>query len=328
MYSQKNYYDTLENPYLIDIEDKLEYSNEELNNIQKLLKDKYIDYIIEEEFNENFKWSFSWVRDRCAKGLTMTIIDLSNNILPTKNLFKIGDGGDSKNCFVCYSSLNTDRNDFSKTMVQSLEEVGFNGHFYLFNGGFPNPTGTEMKFVGVPYSFKIFMMLEAQKKGFEKVIWLDAACYAVNNPQRLFDILKEDDAIFNLIYPHVLEPDPNIDFYDLVVLPSTIKLMTKLMGRNIKEDINVNSVVFGLNLCSSKIQNFIKEYYELVKIGLPFLSTFPEEFVFASIFNKPEYKYVFNYNRCEIDKLYINEHYLNKLQSKEHGFYFLQRRYN
>jgi anti-sigma regulatory factor (Ser/Thr protein kinase) len=36
-------------------------------------------------------------------------------------------------------------------------------------------------------------MLEAKKLGFEKVIWLDAACYAVNNPQRLFDVLDTDE---------------------------------------------------------------------------------------------------------------------------------------
>jgi hypothetical protein len=31
----------------------------------------------------------------------------------------------------------------------------------------------------------------------------------------------------------------------------------------------------------------------MVKLGLPFLSCFPEEIVFTSIFNKPYYNYVF-----------------------------------
>jgi len=322
-----DYFKTLQNPFLIDIEDKTEYSNEELNHIQNLLREKYIDDVVEDEYNENFKWPFYWVRDRCAKGINMTIIDLSNNILPTQNLYKLGDGGNGKNCFVCYSSLNTDRNDYSKTILQSLEEVGFNGYFYIFNGGFPNPTGTEMKYVGVPYSFKIFMILEAQKKGFDQVIWLDAACYALNNPEKLFDFLKEHDAIFRPFYPHVLEPNPNIDFYDLVVLPSTIDLLSNMMKRNIKEDININSIVFGLNLSSPMIQRFINEYYEMVKLGLPFLSTFPEEFVFSCLFNKPEYKYVFNYNHNEVSRLYVNDYNLNQIEAKAHGYYFSQRFY-
>ena len=65
----------------------------------------------------------------------------------------------------------------------------------------------------------------------------------------------------------------------------------------------------------------------MVKLGLPFLSTFPEEFVFASIFNKPAYNYVFDHHRSETHKFYINEYYVNKSQAKDHGYFFLQRSY-
>jgi hypothetical protein len=66
----------------------------------------------------------------------------------------------------------------------------------------------------------------------------------------------------------------------------------------------------------------------MVKLGLPFLSTYPEETVFAAIFNKPKYKHVFNYNNEEIFKLYINEHQVDKNAAKSLGFFFLQRKYN
>jgi len=33
---------------------------------------------------------------------------------------------------------------------------------------------------------KIFMMLEAKKKGFDKVIWIDACCIAINNLDNIF----------------------------------------------------------------------------------------------------------------------------------------------
>jgi hypothetical protein len=325
---EKDYFQTLENPFLLDIEDKKEYTNEELNDIQNMLQEKYIDYIIEDGYNENFKWGFSHVKSRCTQGLKQTIIDLSNNILPTKRLFKVGDGGDGKNCIVCSTPLKNNRCDFSQSIIQSLEEVGFNGHFYLLNGGFPTPLGIEMKYAGVPYSFKIFTMLEAYNLGFDKVIWIDASCYAVNNPQRLFDILNNNDTLFKWFLPNVFETDPNVESYDLTVLPKTLDLLNKIAGRNVRKDFNVNSIVFGLNLTSEKIRGFISEYYGMVNLGLPFLSTFPEEVVFSTIFNKPDYNYVFYYNNInEIDKLYINQYYADKDTAKNAGFYFVQRYY-
>lgn len=327
MEKDKDYFETLENPFLLDIEDKKDYTNEELNEIQNMLRKKDIDFIIEQEFRDNFKWGFVHVKDRCTRGLTQTIIDLSNNILPTKNLFKVGDGGDGKNCIVCSTPLSNDRYYFSQSILQSLEEVGFNGHFYLLNGGFPTPLGIEMKYVGVPYSFKIFTMIEAYNLGFDKVIWIDSGCYAVNNPQRLFDILDKNDSLFRWFLPNVFETEPNVDSYDLTVFPKTLNLLNALSGRNVRRDCNVNSIVFGLNLTSEKIKGFISEYYEMVKLGLPFLSTFPEEVVFSTIFNKPDYSYVFYYNDSEVNKLYINECYTDKETAKNEGFYFLQRSY-
>ena len=339
-----DYFKLLENPFILDIEEKLEYTNEELNNIQNQLRGKYLDYIVEDGYNENFKWPFYWVRDRCTKGLCakQSLIDISNNVLPKKNLFKVGNGGNgnggngnggngnggnSKNCIVCYTHLQNDRCDASESILQSLKEVGYNGHFYLFNGGFPNPSGKEMKYAGVPYSFKIFMILEAQKMGFNKVIWIDAACYAVNNPERLFDILDKNDFIFRWFPANCFETDPNIKSYDVTVLPKTLELLNKLANRDVREDDHVNSIVFGVNLEVEKVNEFISDYYDMVKLGLPFLSTFPEEIVYATILNNVQFKYVFNYCDPEIRMLYINEHYLDKCAAKDAGYFFLQRKY-
>lgn len=327
MEKEKDYFAILENPFLLDVEDKKEYTNEELNEIQNMLREKDIDYIVEDGYNENFHWDIVHVRDRCTRGLTQTLVDLPNNLLPQKNIFKVGDGGDGKSCIVCSTPLSNVRCDLSKSILQSLEEVGFNGHFYLLNGGFPTPLGIEMKYAGVPYSFKIFTMLEAYNLGFDKVIWIDSSCYAVNNPQRLFDILDTNDSLFRWFLPNVFETDPNVESYDLTVLPKTLHLLNTLSGRDVRKDYNVNSIVFGLNLTSEKIKGFISEYYEMVKLGLPFLSTFPEEIVFSTIFNKPEYQYVFYYNDSEIANLYINQYYADKATAKDAGFYFLQRYY-
>ena len=318
-----DYFEKLENPFIIDIEDKAEYNLNDLQIIQQKLNSKNIDKFLQSLYpSDNFSTTFDEIKRRTTRGLYQTIIDTTSNNVSSIKLFKVGDGGNGKHCFVCCTQLCSDRNGASQTIHQSLEEVGFNGYFLLLNGGFPNPTGTEMKYVGVPYCFKIFMMLEAKKLGFEKIIWIDAACYAVNNPDRLFDLLYEDDAIFRAFPPNCFQPDT----YNNIIFPKTIDLLNNLFNRDVRNDITVNSIVFGLNLTSPKIMQFINEYYNMVQLGLPFLSCFPEEIVFSCIFNKSEYKYVFKH-RNESVKLYIHECYLNKLDAKNSGYYFVQRGY-
>ena len=324
MTTKIDYFENLENPFLIDIEEKEEYNYDDYMEIQQKLQEKnlnldiFFEYLYPTEFT--MKTSCNEMKRRCSKGIVQKILDLSNNILPSKQLFKIGNGGNGKNCFVCCKPLFVQRYNSPETIRQSLEEVGFNGHFLLLEGGFPNPTGIEMKYIGVPYCFKIFMMLEAKKMGFENVIWLDAVCYAVNNPERLFEILQEDDAIFRAFPPNCFAPETMKN----CIFPKTIDLLNNLVNRDITNDININSIVFGLNLSSNKILQFIREYYEMVKLGLPFLSSFPEEMVFTSIFNKDEFKYVFK-NRDEMYRLYVNDGYINKEQAKNNGVFFMQR---
>jgi hypothetical protein len=318
----------LRNPFEIDIPDKEFYTNNELVVIKKKLENKKdnIIEIVKNRFSNNdisFTYSLDASIDRCSKGVCQKLIDVDKNVYPSKILYKIGNGGNKKECIVCCTTNLTDVRAIKGADIhQSLEKVGFNGYFYLFNGGFPTPRGMEMKYAGVPYCFKIFMMLEAEKLGFERIIWIDAACYAVNNPQILFDVLCEDDAIFRQFFPY----SPGIPTYENSVFKETIEELNALTNRNFVNSIAVCSVVFGLNLKSDKIQKFVNEYYEMVKLGTPFLSNFPEEVVITSIFNKDEYKHLF-YNRHEGQMLFIHENYMcnNFDIAKLNGYYFVQR---
>jgi hypothetical protein len=319
------------NPFLIDIPDKEEYTNDDYINIQHQLNNKNIDNILKNLYSPQHNYySLSEFKKRTSRGITQKLIDISNNLLPTKNLYKIGDGGNHRNCIVCCvpftnkinKSESNSRCIASKNILKSLEEVGFNGFFYLFTGGFPNPTGIEMKYAGVPYCFKIFMMLEAQKKGFDKVIWIDSGCYALNNPEKLFDILYKDDTIINTI-DNTNNYNNN---YNAMVLPQTIKLLNILNRNNIHNAHYIETIVFGLNLESEIIKDLIKEYYEMVKMGWPFFSIFPEEIVFSSLFNKQKYKFLLNDNP-EKRRLQIHEKHMDNKLAKHCGYFFHHRDY-
>ena len=161
------------------------------------------------------------------------------------------------------------------------------------------------------------MMLEAKNRGFNNVLWIDSVCYAINNPEPIFDKIKQNDAIFRSFPANCFESDS----YNNAVFPKTIEYINNLVNRDIRNDSLVNSIVFGLNFSSPRIIDFIAEYYKMVKIGLPFLSAFPEETVFASIFNKPEYRYVLN----DTHNLYIHAAYASKERATQLGYYFIQR---
>ena len=310
------------NPFLIDIEQKDLYTIEDHIKIQKELTShsEKIDGFMESLYPEcEMRTSLNEMKRRCKKGLNAHIIDVLNPVLPEIEMHKIGDGG--KNCFVCCTPLLDDRFTASKTMVDSLIEVGFNGHFLLLNGGFPNPTGKEMKYVGVPYCFKIFMIMEAKKRGFEKVIWIDAACYALNNPDKLFAQLETSEAIFRTFPPNCFAPET----YNNICFPKTIELLNKMVNRDVRNDITINSIVFGLNLNCERINRFIEEYYKMVEVGLPFLTAFPEEIVFSALMNKPEYADILE--KANMHNLYIHECYLDRENAKQAGYFFNQRGY-
>jgi hypothetical protein len=314
------------NPFLINIPDKEEYNTLDYLIIQDKLNsmnNMNIDTIIEKMYlPKNHFYSLYDFKTRIKKGITQKIIDISNNLLPDKKLYKIGDGGNNKNCIVCCTSF-TNNNDNSRyiasqQILKSLKNVGFNGYLYIFNGGFPNPTGIEMKYVGVPYCFKIFMMLETEKKGFDKVLWIDAACYALNNPQPLFDFIRKNNVVVRKI-------EAKYNNYDAMSFRETIRLLNTITNTDIHDADYLETIVFGLNLECDVVKKLIADYYELVKLGYPFFSIFPEEIVLSSLFNKPEYKYLLS---PHFDNIYIHEKNLDEFTARDIGYYFYQKDYS
>lgn len=309
----------MSNPFRIDIVEKEDYTLEEWQDIQNRLRAKIPE--IEQWVHEHTPNDFvplEFILNRCLNGVRQTLIDGSR--MPLKQLFQIGHGGNRKHCFVCSTPFQNNRYDNSQTMKESLEKVHYNGHFLLWNGGFPNPTGKEVQYAGVPYCFKIFMMLEARKLGFEQIIWLDSACLALQSPDRLFELLETDHVLFRTFPSNYFEQNT----YRFYVFPHTLDLLTQKVGRYICQDVNINSIVFGLDFTAPIIQQFVDEYYQMVEWGWPFLSYFPEEFVFATLFNSPTFSFLLK-TREEHEKLYIHEQHCDPEIARQYGFFFLQR---
>jgi hypothetical protein len=311
------YFDSLTNPFLIDVPEQHDYTPDELREIQLQLDAKSLPFsaCLGGLHTGTAVALDACIEKRCCRGLRQQLVGDPSTTPLVKELRKIGEGG--PHCVVSCVPLGA-YEGFLASLYDSLVEVGFNGYFYQRQGGFPTPTGTEMRYAGVPYSFKIFLMLEAQKLGFDHVLWVDAACSAVSSPEPLFRALHEKPTVFRW-FAHDCFEENRCERY---MFPRTCELLSQLVARDIRRDRTVVSIVFGLNMASPTALKFIEEYYRMVELGLPFLSCFPEESVFAAILNRPEHEHVFD---AYWSNLYVHECYIGADEARRHGFYFLQR---
>lgn len=263
------------NPFAIDFPCKENVSNEDYIEIQKQLRAIDINPLLRELHtpHQHFISTYEDFFYRCSRGIRRILINPEKGQFPTKHLQKIGKGSDM--CIVCCAPFDQIRSKFIESIPSTLEKVGFNGYFYYRIGGFPNPTGREIQYVGVPYCFKIFMMLEAEKLGFNKVLWIDSACLPLTDPAPIFEWI---DATGIFIMPNTAN-----GYY---LLPATRNLLRELSGTDVLQSMHLFTAVFGLKMNDAQTIDLVQDYYSYVELGSPFLSCFPEEFVLNALIKK------------------------------------------
>lgn len=260
------------NPFAITFPQKENLTPEDYMMIQKQLHEINIEPLLQEHFVADPAYtSFDDLKNRCHKGLKQILCDPGKGLLPVVNLEKIGNGSDM--CIVSYSSYNKMYYSYIDTIPESLKKFGFNGYFYSRKGGYPNPTGKEVQYAGVPYAFKIFLMLEAQKLGFNKIIWLDASIQPLRDPTPLFAQLEKQGS---LLFDYTDEQAKRCLF------PKTRQLLKDLTTTDAIAGQHINTAIFGLVMDAEKVKKFIEAYYKYVEMGTPFISCYPEEFVFIA----------------------------------------------
>ena len=131
------------------------------------------------------------------------------------------------------------------SIAEALSQTGFNGYFLCQIGGYPNPTGKEICYAGVPYAFKIFMMLEAYMKGFTNVLWIDSACLPLNDPTPLFDEIEKNETLFHLYPTH----HTSVSY----IFDSTRQLLGELTGTDVLHANYLVTIVFGLKMTAEKV---------------------------------------------------------------------------
>lgn len=309
-----------ENPFLISYFVTHPLQPEDYQLVQDRLRALSPIQSLDELYPKHVPFTWPWQKKtlqqkedfqgRIHRGIHQTLIDLPSGKIPESKLQQINAGGDC--CIVCYSSFDGIYPELLAKIPDALTKTGFNGYFLSLLGAFPCPTGEEIRYAGVPYSFKIFAMLEAKKRGFQKVLWIDAALLPLQDPSPLFDWIEKSGCLFQRI--------KNGKRY---LLPATRDVLLQETGSDMYVEKSLRARVIGLYFNNDpKVDQFIKEYYALVALGTPFLSCLPDEFVLGSLAAKDKALWPDQ----PFSKLVLNE---RKLQGKsvtsikEEGFFFL-----
>lgn len=321
--NKKNPLTAISNPFKINFPRKENLTEEDYKYIQNQLKRIDVSPIVKllyPAFPGFFPDGFTTYNDfwgRVSKGSRQVLIDPQKKLYPSTVLEKINDGGDM--CVACFASYNLTFAKLLKSIPEELKKSGFNGYFYARIGGYPNPTGEEIQYVGVPYSYKIFLMLEAKKLGFKKVLGIDSSFLPLRDPTPLFKWIAERDVLF-------IGQSPTEEGLWRYIFPETQQLLLKLTGNDVlRTDPFVWGGLLGLNFDSPKVNRFISQFYDMVKLGTPFLSCYPEQFVYTALMAKPE----FNWKLSTIENIYIDTdgNDTDIAEMRDYGYYFYNRRH-
>jgi hypothetical protein len=277
------------NPFLLSFDDNLELSHDRYLDLQNKLNDldlvDFLTNIYQKEKSKNPKWTnlhtFLSRNLRAAKAI---VIDENKQLLPKKELIAINGGGNL--CIVCSIPFRANYVEMLNEQIEALKSTGFQGYHLSFFGGYPNPTGEEFKFAAVPYAFKIFAIREAVLLGFEKVAWLDAACIPQKNLQFLENLLDQAAAIYTHLPPRGFE-----NIFKNARLPEQTRLVLKTALNVDPQEVNyVVAAMMAFNTSDSLFKDLIEDYYHLVRLGTPFISLNPEEYVLSTIIGQEKYK--------------------------------------
>jgi hypothetical protein len=276
------------NPFALTVPVKENLTIEDYVEVQKQLQTINLSSLVQEMHAKSGNvMNVEVFEARCAHGIKQTIIDVKKDLIPYWKLEKIGNGGDR--CIVSYVPFAGDEGGRAmanyvphiETILEALKATSFNGYFYYMIGGFPNPTGKEMQYAGTPSAGKIFMMLEAQRLGFKNVLWIDSSLLPLRSPSSFFVWIETKD--------YFLRGWQSATNAASFIFPATRVLLQSMTGVDVVNTPYIDSRIFGLRMDTPLAQKFIKDYYQMVELGTPFLSCLPEDFVLTTILGQPEF---------------------------------------
>lgn len=98
---------------------------------------------------------------------------------------------DRENCIVIYSSFNERYPRGARRLYHMIRSSSFKGHVHCRIGGWPDIESGSLLLAHVPFAFKVCFIKEMQRKGYKRVLWMDASLLPFEDLNRVFEMLTQ-----------------------------------------------------------------------------------------------------------------------------------------
>lgn len=164
---------------------------------------------------------------------------------------------DMKHCVISLATRDKNYLNGLKRLEESLKRVGFDGDFIYWSDEYPPGSPAQLE---TPFAFKIFCFMEARKRGYELILWIDPSGVVIRPLDPIFERMeKEGYAIFK--NGRIMLGQWCSD----VALKSSG--MTREESLKIPE---INAAVIGLNMKNEKAVEFFNKWHAWAMDGVIF----------------------------------------------------------
>jgi hypothetical protein len=164
----------------------------------------------------------------------------------------------------CVISLGIGRKGHTMPLTrleESLQRTGFQGDFLVWKDELPPGSPTHME---SPMAFKTFCFLEAMKRGYRYVLWIDAPCIALRSINPIFTIIRERGYVmFVDPYGQTVGQWCGDDVLERHAISREAALSMP----------EIPTSVIGLDLCSEIGRQFFDQWHSMALDGVTFRGT-------------------------------------------------------
>lgn len=162
-----------------------------------------------------------------------------------------------KSCIISFATKDMDYQGGIKRLQKSLQRIKFKGDFIGWTQSYPEGCPTHMN---APFAFKPFCFIEARKRGYDLILWIDSSGVVLRKIDPIFKMIENDGYAFFRNASYILGQWCSDD-----ALTS--------FGISRKEALEIpeaNAAAVGLNMQSQIAQEFLNKWYEKSIDGLTF----------------------------------------------------------
>jgi len=200
------------------------------------------------------------------------MIDPSKGLYPVVHFSSLET---TEDCIVLGCSYDRNYPELLVSAVEALRELGWNKGIYYRIGGFANPTQEEIRYAGVPYAMKMFLLKEAHLLGFKNLLWLNASVWPIQNPEFCFEKIRKEGIFCEMGRPNTL-----------LTIPQTRSILEKYCGEDLSKVDHCAGWILGFDMSRVAVQQLFEDFYEMARLGTPFISITPEEMVLSVLIHK------------------------------------------